>query len=82
MVTVPVVTGETIPEDDPIFATEISPLLHTPPDILFVRVVVFPIHTPKGPPIALGGVAMFSFKPGVFCSQPVVAEYIDVSTQR
>ena len=54
MITVPVATPVTIPEDEPIYATALSLLLHTPPATLLVSVAVRPTQTADGPPITAG----------------------------
>jgi hypothetical protein len=43
----------TIPDDEPIVATDVLPLVHTPPPAS-VRVMVAPGHTTPGPDIGLG----------------------------
>ena len=45
MVTVPAVTPVTTPEPDPTVAMVISLLLHTPPEVASLNVVVRPGHT-------------------------------------
>ena len=54
MVTTPSVMPVTVPAEDPIVATAVLLLLHTPPLVAFVRVVVNPTHTFVVPPIAAG----------------------------
>ena len=53
MVVVPAVTPVTIPVV-PIVATAVAELLHNPPVVASVRVVVLPTHTDFVPPIAAG----------------------------
>ena len=48
------VPPETIPEPEPIVATEVLLLLQEPPLVGSVAVIVLPAHTAAGPPIAAG----------------------------
>src|SRR5215213_5611044 len=41
-----------MPEATPTVATEVELLLHVPPVVAFVRVIVWPTHTADGPEIA------------------------------
>ena len=54
MVTTPSVMPVTVPVEDPIVATAVLLLLHTPPLVALVNVVVKPMHTFVVPPIAAG----------------------------
>lgn len=54
MVTVPAATPVTIPDDDPTVAVNTSLLLHVPPLVASVSVLVSPSHTLSVPPIAAG----------------------------
>jgi hypothetical protein len=51
---VPVVTGATIPVDDPIVATPVAELVHVPPLNKLVTVALLPGHVAKEPAIADG----------------------------
>jgi hypothetical protein len=51
IVVVPEVTPVTIPVDEPIVATPGVLLLHEPPPVLLVNVIVEPGHTVPGPTI-------------------------------
>lgn len=55
MVVVPAVTPVTIPVSDPMVATDGEPLVHVPPGVALVSVIVFPWHTLVGPAMATGG---------------------------
>ena len=48
----PVVTPVTTPVEEPTVATEVLPLLHTPPGVASVKVAVNPGHSLAVPPIA------------------------------
>jgi hypothetical protein len=54
IVEVPSVKPETIPEEDPIVATDVLLLIHVPLGVTSVSATVEPKHTPVGPPIAAG----------------------------
>ena len=45
MLAVPVATPVTIPVVLPMVATDVLPLLHVPPVVVFERVVLLPVHT-------------------------------------
>lgn len=47
-------TPVTIPVPLPIVATEVLALLHIPPPVIILSVVVLPWHTVITPPIAVG----------------------------
>ena len=69
MVDVPAVTPVTIPLDDPIVATAVLPLLHAPPEVPLVNVVVLPMHTESVPPILAGSAYTVTI---LVAAQPVV----------
>lgn len=50
---VPVLTPVTVPDDEPMFTLALL-LLHTPPVLPLVNVVVLPMHTVDAPTIAVG----------------------------
>ena len=52
IVVVPVATPVTMPEDDPTVATDVSVLVHTPPETVSVNVPDLPTQTIVGPFIA------------------------------
>jgi len=54
MVTTPEVTPVTVPDVAPIVATPVLLLVHVPPEVASVNVVVRPTHTFVVPPIAAG----------------------------
>ena len=54
MVVEPFNTPLTIPEADPTVATEVALLVHVPPVVALLRVVVDPIHTFATPEIVSG----------------------------
>ena len=54
MVTTPEVTPVTIPDVEPMVATPVLLLVHVPPEVASVNVVVKPTHTFVVPPIAAG----------------------------
>jgi hypothetical protein len=54
MFVVPAVTPETIPDIAPTVATDVVPLLHTPPEVASDKLVVAPEHTLLAPEIAAG----------------------------
>ena len=51
IVVVPEVTPVTIPVDEPTVATPVALLVHDPPPVLLVNVIVEPGHTVPGPTI-------------------------------
>jgi hypothetical protein len=51
---VPVVIPLTMPEVDPTVATEVVLLVHVPPGVASVSVIVDPAQTLVGPPMAAG----------------------------
>jgi hypothetical protein len=54
MVAVPATTPVTIPDDEPTVATEGAPLVHAPPVVLLLNVVLAPSHTVAMPDIDAG----------------------------
>ena len=54
IVTAPEVTPFTVPVEEPMAAIAVLLLLHTPPEVASVNVVVKPTHTFVVPPIAAG----------------------------
>ena len=54
MVAVPEVMPVTTPVEDPMVATPVALLLHVPPEVVLVNVVVKPTHTLVVPAIAAG----------------------------
>jgi hypothetical protein len=54
MVTVPVETLVTIPEEEPTVATEVLLLLHVPPLYVSPSVMAYPRHTEEAPVMAAG----------------------------
>jgi hypothetical protein len=54
MVAVPADTPVTIPVDEPTVATRSLLLIHVPPDIALLKVVVNPVQTPLVPVMAGG----------------------------
>jgi hypothetical protein len=52
MVAVPGATPPTMPDATPIVATLVGLLVHAPPIVPSVRLIVIPTHTPVGPEIA------------------------------
>lgn len=58
MVVVPAATPYTEPVPEPTVATEGVLLIHEPPLVLFVSVVLLPSHTDVAPPIVAGNERM------------------------
>ena len=54
IVEVPAATPVTMPEEEPMVATEVLLLVHVPPLVASVSVVVWPVHTLVVPAIAAG----------------------------
>jgi len=77
MVTTPSVMPVTVPVEDPIVATPVLLLLHTPPLVELVNVVVKPTHTLVVPPIAAGFGLTVKL---VTAIQPVLSVYVIVTT--
>lgn len=55
---VPVERAPATPLVDPIVAVTMSPLLHVPPVVVLVSVVLLPTQVESKPPIAAGGAPM------------------------
>ena len=70
IVAVPEVTPYASPEDRPMVATAALLLVHMPPGVASVKVVVLPGHTAAPPPITSGRALMVTV---VIAVQPVVA---------
>jgi hypothetical protein len=58
----------TAPVDASIVATDVLPLVHTPPVVAFVSVVVKPSHIVAVPPMATGDA--FTVRPAVVLQPP------------
>ena len=54
MVTVPALTPVTMPVEAPTVAVPVAVLLHVPPPVASVSVILDPAHTLVGPEIATG----------------------------
>jgi hypothetical protein len=54
IVVAPVAMPETMPEEEPMVAIDVLPLLHVPLVVASVKVTVEPRHTPIGPAMAAG----------------------------
>jgi hypothetical protein len=54
MIAVPAITPDTMPEPEPIVATEVLLLLHMPPGVALDNVTVLPIQVTVGPVIGDG----------------------------
>lgn len=65
---VPGAIAVTTPVPEPIVATAALPLVHVPPVVAQVRVVVFPLHTLSVP--AIGAIYRFTVTVLVACAVP------------